>query len=292
MDYRILGPLEVWAGDRPVPLGGEKQRALLAILPAARQRVGVGGRAHRRGLGGTATRDRSEDDAGLYRSSAQGARSERAQDGGVIERDLGDSWARLSAAGLELEASILYRDPSLEPRSGNGGPTGITEPSPVPARESVDRQRRLAVGILAVVALVLAAVVGASSLGRGRGAFAARRRFGGGAPPVQRRGQRGRAGGEFAVGDDLRCKRTVGEQLQRWDRLADRPDDPGARGDYPGRGDTKRDRRRRGRGLGGELHRGDGVADKPDRQPCGANDPGRQRPDRSGRRLRLGVGDQ
>ena len=32
MDYRILGPLEVWAGDRPVPLGGEKQRALLAIL--------------------------------------------------------------------------------------------------------------------------------------------------------------------------------------------------------------------------------------------------------------------
>jgi SARP family transcriptional regulator, regulator of embCAB operon len=32
MDYRILGPLEVWAGDRPVALGGEKQRALLAIL--------------------------------------------------------------------------------------------------------------------------------------------------------------------------------------------------------------------------------------------------------------------
>ena len=32
MDYRILGPLEVFAGDRPVELGGEKQRALLAIL--------------------------------------------------------------------------------------------------------------------------------------------------------------------------------------------------------------------------------------------------------------------
>jgi peptide/nickel transport system substrate-binding protein len=32
MDYRILGPLEVMAGDRPVELGGEKQRALLAIL--------------------------------------------------------------------------------------------------------------------------------------------------------------------------------------------------------------------------------------------------------------------
>lgn len=32
MDYRILGPLEVCDGDRTVELGGEKQRALLAIL--------------------------------------------------------------------------------------------------------------------------------------------------------------------------------------------------------------------------------------------------------------------
>ena len=32
MDYRILGPLEVCVGDRAVELGGEKQRALLAIL--------------------------------------------------------------------------------------------------------------------------------------------------------------------------------------------------------------------------------------------------------------------
>src|SRR5438270_3165285 len=32
MDYRILGPLEVRDGDRPVRLGGDKQRALLAIL--------------------------------------------------------------------------------------------------------------------------------------------------------------------------------------------------------------------------------------------------------------------
>jgi len=32
MDYRILGPLEVSDGDRPVALGGEKQRALLAVL--------------------------------------------------------------------------------------------------------------------------------------------------------------------------------------------------------------------------------------------------------------------
>ena len=32
MDYRILGPLEASDGDRPISLGGEKQRALLAVL--------------------------------------------------------------------------------------------------------------------------------------------------------------------------------------------------------------------------------------------------------------------
>jgi DNA-binding SARP family transcriptional activator len=32
MDYRILGPLEVSDGDRPLALGGENQRALLAVL--------------------------------------------------------------------------------------------------------------------------------------------------------------------------------------------------------------------------------------------------------------------
>jgi DNA-binding SARP family transcriptional activator len=32
IDFRILGPLEVWDDDRPLPLGGAKQRALLALL--------------------------------------------------------------------------------------------------------------------------------------------------------------------------------------------------------------------------------------------------------------------
>ena len=32
MDFRILGPLEVWNGDRAVPVSGATQRALLAIL--------------------------------------------------------------------------------------------------------------------------------------------------------------------------------------------------------------------------------------------------------------------
>ena len=32
MEFRVLGPLEVIDGDRPVDLGGPRQRALLAIL--------------------------------------------------------------------------------------------------------------------------------------------------------------------------------------------------------------------------------------------------------------------
>ena len=32
MEFRILGPLEVLDGERPLPLGGARQRALLAIL--------------------------------------------------------------------------------------------------------------------------------------------------------------------------------------------------------------------------------------------------------------------
>jgi DNA-binding SARP family transcriptional activator len=32
VDFRILGPLEVWARGEPLPLGGAKQRATLAVL--------------------------------------------------------------------------------------------------------------------------------------------------------------------------------------------------------------------------------------------------------------------
>ena len=32
MEFRILGPLEAWAGNRSIALGGEKRRALLAML--------------------------------------------------------------------------------------------------------------------------------------------------------------------------------------------------------------------------------------------------------------------
>ena len=39
MEFRRTGPLEVRAGDGPLPLGGEKQRALLALLLLNANRV-------------------------------------------------------------------------------------------------------------------------------------------------------------------------------------------------------------------------------------------------------------
>src|SRR2546430_1905852 len=39
LDFRILGPLEVTDGDRPVRLGGPKQRAALAVLLLSANRV-------------------------------------------------------------------------------------------------------------------------------------------------------------------------------------------------------------------------------------------------------------
>ena len=39
MEYRALGPLEVWQGDESLPLGGAKQRALLALLLLNAQRA-------------------------------------------------------------------------------------------------------------------------------------------------------------------------------------------------------------------------------------------------------------
>ena len=50
MDFRILGPLEVLDGDRPVPLPGQRQRSLLALPPPPRQPGRLVGQADRRAL--------------------------------------------------------------------------------------------------------------------------------------------------------------------------------------------------------------------------------------------------
>ena len=39
MEFRILGPLEVVEGDRQIPLGGRKPRALLAMLILRRGQI-------------------------------------------------------------------------------------------------------------------------------------------------------------------------------------------------------------------------------------------------------------
>src|SRR5512134_2464365 len=39
MEYRVLGPLEVLGSEGPLPLGGTKQRALLAVLVLNANRV-------------------------------------------------------------------------------------------------------------------------------------------------------------------------------------------------------------------------------------------------------------
>src|SRR5439155_19542317 len=39
LEFRILGPLAVWVDDTPVPIGGPKQRALLALLLLSANRV-------------------------------------------------------------------------------------------------------------------------------------------------------------------------------------------------------------------------------------------------------------
>jgi len=44
VEFRILGPLEAWDGDRPVSLGGAKPRALLAVLLLHANQVVPGGR--------------------------------------------------------------------------------------------------------------------------------------------------------------------------------------------------------------------------------------------------------
>jgi DNA-binding SARP family transcriptional activator len=40
VEFRVLGPLEVRDGDQSMPLGGAKQRALLALLVLNANRVG------------------------------------------------------------------------------------------------------------------------------------------------------------------------------------------------------------------------------------------------------------
>ena len=93
MDYRILGPLEVSDGDRPVVVGGEKQRALLAVLLLH--------------AGEVVSADRLIDDLWGERSPAGGlnalqvhiSRLRKALDGNGAEQGQTDEWRGESPSG-------------------------------------------------------------------------------------------------------------------------------------------------------------------------------------------------
>jgi YVTN family beta-propeller protein len=102
----------------------------------------------------------------LYRSGRQAEALESYQ---KFRHTLSDQLGLDPGPGLQqLELAILNRDPSLQPQRGDGAPARHTVPSPSPPHQIVHRRRRgLAVGGLALAALVLAGVVVAASLGGG-----------------------------------------------------------------------------------------------------------------------------
>ena len=91
MDFRILGPLEALDEGRAIALGGSKQRALLALLLAARQRDAQRGPSDRRTLGRASTCTRRQDGAGavsrLRKALAGGAGN--GSDSVVVTRERG-----------------------------------------------------------------------------------------------------------------------------------------------------------------------------------------------------------
>jgi hypothetical protein len=98
MEFRLLGPLEVRDGERSVALGGERQRALLALLLACEP--GRFARAvDRRVVGRGAPGNGGDDAAGVRVAVAQAARLGRT----------GDASARLPAhrrAGVDRPAPL------------------------------------------------------------------------------------------------------------------------------------------------------------------------------------------
>ena len=176
----------------------------------------------------------------------------------------------------QLEAAILARDASLDAPVASRPPAEQAVGPPArPPGALGPRSRRIAVGATAVIAIAVAAVVVAST-GGGAARFSAIAADSVGAiSPVHGAISAVVPVGLLAVGCRGRGGGAVGEQLQRRDRLADRPGDARRRPDDPGGFDAERGRGRRGRGVGREQLRRDGVADRPGRQQGRAADPGR-----------------
>ena len=148
MRFAVLGPLEVHDGDRPVPIGGAKPKALLALLllerggvvsadrlvdalwgeappPTAAKAVQVHVRTLRRQLGDAAIRTVApgyalpvgEDGLDLARFAALVAQARRATDPAVAERRLADAlalWRGPAFADLAYETFVQAETVRLE----------------------------------------------------------------------------------------------------------------------------------------------------------------------------------
>ena len=79
-DYRILGSLEAYEGDRVVALGGARCRAVLAVLVDLRESPRLGGPPGRRGVGRSRSGERRQRRAGARLGSPARARPRRDRD--------------------------------------------------------------------------------------------------------------------------------------------------------------------------------------------------------------------
>ena len=73
MEYRVLGPLEALGSEGPLPLGGAKQRALLALLLLNANHVVSRERLIDELWGERAAGDRGHERAGLRLAASQAA---------------------------------------------------------------------------------------------------------------------------------------------------------------------------------------------------------------------------
>src|SRR5438309_1850286 len=150
MEFHILGPLEVIANGRALDLGGQKQRALLAILLLEPNRVvSAAGlidalvREHplREGLRGQLM-------LALYRSGRQAEALETCQSGRrLLIEELG---LEPGEALKKLERAILAHDPSLDlPESVSPKNGDVLSASP-PTQQPSIRKARKTVSVLFV----------------------------------------------------------------------------------------------------------------------------------------------
>ena len=144
MEFRILGPLEVRDGERVLPLGGERRRAVLALLLLDANRVvsvdrlvAASGATHRRRPRLRPFRTTS---AACGRSSASGSSRSRRDTCSVSPTESSTSTASCVSSTTRAAPNRRLR-PSASPRRWRSGavrrsPTSPASPPPVPRRTS------------------------------------------------------------------------------------------------------------------------------------------------------------